>query len=287
MTSAPDGTPVPPPGPHDPKRCAAAWLSIAWPGNPRVRGLFTSRAGGVSMGAYAAQETPDQVGSPAIGGMNLGTHVGDDALAVVVNRERLRVALSGAQQVFLQQVHGVDLADLDALTTQKEPVADAAMTTRPGVAATVLVADCLPVLFAAPGGCGVAAAHAGWRGLASGVLEVTLHALCVRSGCTPDQVQAVLGPAIGPQAFEVGDEVRAAFVHAQPRTASAFRPGLPDKWWADIWQLARIRLQLAGMAPDLIAGGGLCTYGNPQRFYSYRRQRVTGRQAACVWLDAD
>ncbi len=264
--------PIAPPDSPAPE---APWLSVAWPGNPRVRGLFTSRAGGVSVGPY---------GTDGSGGMNLGTHVDDAADAVAVNRERLRGALAGARPVFLQQVHGIALAELDALDDGVEPVADAAVACRSGVAATVLVADCLPVLFAAPDGRGVAAAHAGWRGLAGGVLEAALRGLCLRAGCRPGQVQAVLGPAIGPEAFEVGEEVRSAFVESLPPTRAAFRPGAEGKWWADLWQLARLRLAEAGMDPGLIAGGGLCTFGNPQRFYSYRRQRVTGRQAACVWL---
>lgn len=267
--------PLVPPG--LPAATDAPWLDVAWPGNPRVRALFTSRAGGVSGGPHGAGDA---------GGMNLGSHVGDAADAVAANRERLRAALSGARPVFLQQVHGVALADLDAADVATEPVADAAITTRPDIAATVLVADCLPVLFAAPGGSGVAAAHAGWRGLAGGVLEATLRDLCLKAGCGPERIQAALGPAIGPGAFEVGDEVRSAFVEPQPLTQSAFRPGSPGKWWADLWQLARIRLAQAGMDPALIAGGGLCTFADAPRFYSFRRQRVTGRQAACIWLES-
>ncbi|WP_449370239.1 peptidoglycan editing factor PgeF [Thiomonas sp.] len=258
----------------------APWLQVVWPGNPRVRAVFTSCAGGVSVGPCAC-------GQGAAGaGMNLGSHVGDDPAAVSQNRRLLSAALGGAQPRYLRQVHGIEVADLDPMNGEiPEPEADAACTTRRGVAATVLVADCLPVLFAAPQGRAVAAAHAGWRGLAGGVLEACLQAVCDRAGCDPAEVQAVLGPAIGPEAFEVGDEVRAAFVGVHAQTAAAFKPGKPGKWWADIWQLARIRLQAAGMSAQGIAGGGLCTFVHAQRFYSYRRQAVTGRQAGCIWVD--
>ncbi|MGE0072681.1 MAG: peptidoglycan editing factor PgeF, partial [Thiomonas sp.] len=219
------------------------------------------------------------------GGMNLGTHVGDRPADVAENRRRLRQALGEAQPCYLQQVHGVDVADLDrCFQDDAEPVADAACCTRPGLVATVLVADCLPVLFAAPGGRAVAAAHAGWRGLAGGVLEASLHALCQRAGCAPSEVQVMFGPAIGPGAFEVGDEVRAAFVGQNAELAAAFAPGRPGKWLADIWLLARLRLQRAGVQAQRIGGGGWCTVSNPGRFFSYRRQAVTGRQAGCVWI---
>lgn len=264
----------------------ARWVRVTWPGNPRVHAVFTSCAGGVSQGAYACTQAAGAGQTPTSGGMNLGSHVGDLPERVAQNRQSLQRALAGVQPRYLQQVHGVEVADLDALSDPGlEPTADAACSTRPGVAAIVLVADCLPVLFAAPDGRAVAAAHAGWRGLAGGVLEASLQSVCARAGCAASEVQAVLGPAIGPQAFEVGEEVRVAFVGQHVQTAAAFTPGKPGKWWADIWRLARIRLQHAGMRPDQIAGGGLCTFSNPQRFYSYRRQAVTGRQAGCIWLN--
>lgn len=258
---------------------AADWVWVSWPGNPRVRAVFTTCAGGVSRGAYACSGPAGQ------DGLNLGSHVGDRPDDVAENRRRLRQALGGAQPRYLQQVHGVEVADLDRCPPDDaEPVADAACCTRPGLAATVLVADCLPVLFAAPGGRAVAAAHAGWRGLAGGVLEASLHAVCQRAGCAPAQVQAMLGPAIGPRAFEVGDEVRAAFVGQNAALACAFVPARHGKWLADIWSLARLRLQHAGLQPQRIGGGGWCTVSNPGRFFSYRRQTVTGRQAGCVWI---
>lgn len=256
---------------------AAPWLRIAWPGNPRVRGLVTSRGGGASCGVYAA--------AAGKGGLNLGDYVGDDAAAVAANRAALQAAIASARPRYLRQVHGVAVADLDVLADDAVPTADAALTTRPGVAATVLVADCLPVLFAAPDGVGVAAAHAGWRGLAGGVLEATLAALCARSGCAPAQVQIALGPAIGPEAFEVGEEVRAAFVAHDPAAAQAFRPGAPGKWRADLWMLARQRLLAAGADPWAISGGGLSTHADAARWYSYRRDGETGRLAASVWIE--
>lgn len=258
----------------------APWLRVEWPGNPRVRAVFTSRVGGVSAGDYGGAAA-----APGLG-MNLGTHVADAPSAVAQNRLLLREALHGAEPLYLQQVHGVAVADLDQSGGHgPEPVADAACTVRPWIAATVLVADCLPVLFAAPQGRAVAAAHAGWRGLAGGVLEAALDSVCTRGGCNAADVQVALGPAIGPASFEVGEEVRTAFVSRHPQTSAAFTPGRPGKWWADLWALARIRLQTAGVLAEHVAGGGLCTFGLAQRFYSYRRQPITGRQAGCIWVE--
>ena len=269
-----------PEGASDPAFVQAPWVQVEWPGNPRVRAVFTSRVGGLSRGDYGGGEAaPDR-------GMNLGSHVADAPSTVAENRRLLREALGGAEPLYLQQVHGVAVADLDLENGQvAQPVADAACTTRPRIAATVLVADCLPVLFAAPQGRAVAAAHAGWRGLAGGVLEAALASVCVGAGCDVAEVQVALGPAIGPEAFEVGDEVREAFVSRHPQAAVAFKAGAPGKWWADLWQLARIRLHAAGVRADHVAGGGLCTFGLAQRFYSYRREPVTGRQAGCIWID--
>ena len=214
--------------------------------------------------------------------MNLGDHVGDDPVAVAANRARLASVMPAVEPRFLKQVHGVRVADLDAEAGVAE--ADAAVTRMAGVAATVLVADCLPVLFAAPEARAVAAAHAGWRGLSGGVLEQTLEALCARAGCAPSEVQVFLGPAIGPEAFEVGDEVRAAFVAHDAAAASAFRAGRPGKWWADLWALARQRLTAAGVAGDSIGGGGHSTHADDRRWYSFRRHATTGRLAASIWV---
>jgi YfiH family protein len=250
-----------------------------WPGNPRVRGLFTGRRGGRSDGAYA--------GGDGGGGMNLGAHVGDHPRTVAENREILAGMLAGARPVWLEQVHGRDVVDLEAARATQAgcPRADASLVTRPGLAASVLVADCLPVLLAAPGGLGVAAAHAGWRGLCAGVLERSAAALAERCRCDPAHLQAWLGPAIGPACFEVGAEVREAFGAHSEAALRAFEPGAaPGKWMADLFALARMRLLEAGLEPASIFGGGICTVSEPSLYYSFRRDRITGRQAGLVWL---
>ena len=257
----------------------AGWIETAWPGNPRVRGLFSGRRGGRSEGAYA--------GGDGGGGMNLGAHVGDDPRCVAANRELLAGMLGAARPVWLEQVHGCDLLDLDVAdgTPAGSARADASLVTRPGVAASVLVADCLPVLLAAPEGRGVAAAHAGWRGLCAGVLERSAARLAERCRCDCEQLQAWLGPAIGPAHFEVGAEVREAFAAHSSAALRAFVPGArPGKWMADLFALARMRLLGAGLAPESILGGGICTVSEPSLYYSFRRDRITGRQAGLVWL---
>ncbi len=257
----------------------AGWIETAWPGNPRVRGLFSGRRGGRSEGAYA--------GGDGGGGMNLGAHVGDDPRCVAANRELLAGMLGSARPVWLEQVHGCDLLDLDVAdgTPAGSARADASLVTRPGVAASVLVADCLPVLLAAPEGRGVAAAHAGWRGLCAGVLERSAARLAERCRCDCEQLQAWLGPAIGPAHFEVGAEVREAFAAHSSAALRAFVPGArPGKWMADLFALARMRLLGAGLAPESILGGGICTVSEPSLYYSFRRDRITGRQAGLVWL---
>ena len=253
-----------------------SWRFAQWPGNPRVRGVFTSREGGTSEGPYGCAEG---------GGMNLGDHVGDDAQAVQRNRRLLAEWLAGVQPAWLQQVHGTEVAALDDWRAGQSPRADAAVSLRAGVAASVLVADCLPVLLAAPRGSGVAAAHAGWRGLAGGVLERAAAALARGAACRGEDLQAWLGPAIGPRHFEVGDEVRAAFVAIDAGAGVAFVPGARQgKWMADLFELAHMRLQAAGVPRESIYGGGLCTFSDPASYYSFRRDRITGRQAGLVWL---
>ena len=262
-------------------RWPPGWIETAWPGNPRVHGLFTGRRGGCSDGAYAGGD------GGGGGGMNLGAHVGDDPRAVAANREALAAMLGAARPVWLEQVHGCDLVDLDAAggTPAGCARADASLVTRPGRAASVLVADCLPVLLAAPDGLGVAAAHAGWRGLCAGVLERSAAALAERCRCDRAQLQAWLGPAIGPARFEVGAEVREAFGAHSDAALGAFVPGArPDKWMADLFTLARMRLLEAGLEPTSIFGGGICTVSEPSLYYSFRRDRITGRQAGLVWL---
>lgn len=244
-----------------------AGLVPAWPAPLRVKAFCTTRAGGVSQGACDS--------------LNLGGHVGDSPEHVAENRARLRRAL-GVRPVFLQQVHGIDVMALD-VHTPDGTAADACAATQPGVACTIMVADCLPVLFADAAGTRVAAAHAGWRGLAAGVLERTAEGFA-----SPADTMAWLGPCIGPTAFEVGNEVKMAFEALSAEAARHFRPtGESGKWWADLPGLARQRLQAAGIAQIYGNDGSdaWCTVRNPSRFFSYRRDRVSGRFAACIWLD--
>ncbi|MGE7994108.1 peptidoglycan editing factor PgeF [Pseudomonas sp. NPDC089554] len=231
-----------------------------WPAPASVRACVTTREGGVSLPPYAT--------------LNLGDHVGDDPAAVAENRRRLSDTFS-IRPAWLKQVHGLDVADADPSHVAE---ADASWTDQPGIACAVMTADCLPVLFCDRAGTRVAAAHAGWRGLAGGVLEATLERLAL----APEDVLVWLGPAIGPQAFEVGLEVREAFTAQHPEAATAFVPGeRPGKVMADIYALARIRLAARGVTA--IYGGGFCTVSDP-RFFSYRRTPQGGRFASLVWL---
>lgn len=261
----------------DPNPPALQLITPDWPAPANVGALSTTRIGGVSAVPFDS--------------FNLGDHVDDQALSVVANRQLLQQRLGdtvGCQ--WLRQVHGIEVASLDRVGAVIE--ADAAATNQPGAACLVMTADCLPVLFCDRQGTRVAAAHAGWRGLAEGVLEATLAALAVPA----DELLCWLGPAIGPQAFEVGDEVRQAFCAHQPESEQAFvrspqpsvidpvmiDPAQPSKWLADIYQLARLRLQRAGVTA--IYGGDCCTYTDAERFFSYRRDGRTGRMASLVWL---
>ncbi len=239
-----------------------------WPAAANVRALMTTRHGGVSR--------------PPFDSLNPAAHVGDDPAAVAANRRLLRADLP-AEPLWLNQVHGTQVAEAHADVAGIE--ADACVARRPGAVCAVLTADCLPVLFCDSAGRVVAAAHAGWRGLMAGILEATVAAMQV----PPERILAWLGAAIGPDAFEVGDEVRAAFVCRHPLAAVAFRPALPGtldgaprKWLADLYMLARIRLAAAGVSQ--VYGGGLCTYRDAERFYSYRRDKTTGRMASLIWL---
>jgi YfiH family protein len=242
--------PVPDPAPIRPD----------WPAPPQVHALSTTRQGGVSTGAFA--------------GLNLGEHCGDQADAVARNRARLRAWLP-AEPGWVRQVHGIRVLELPAAAGAE---ADAVWTATPGVVCAVLTADCLPVLFCDRAGTRVAAAHAGWRGLAAGVLEATVAALAVPA----DQLHVWLGPAIGQAAFEVGPEVRAAFIARDPRAIEAFRPGRADRWHADLDRLARQRLGAIGIRS--IHGGGRCTWSDAAAFYSFRRDGRTGRMANLVWI---
>lgn len=233
-----------------------------WPAPASVRSLMTTRAGGVSAAPWAS--------------FNLGDHVGDDPVHVAANRARLRRQLP-AEPDWLRQVHSARVVELGRASVPV-PEADAAFTREPGRVCAVLTADCLPVLFCDRAGSTVAAAHAGWRGLAGGVLEATVAAMQT----PPADIIVWLGAAIGPQAFEVGDDVRDAFSAADPAAAGAFvAHAAPGKWLADIYALARIRLGRLGVTA--IHGGGRCTFTESGHFYSYRRDGVTGRMASLIW----
>ena len=263
---------------------AQGWVP-KWPVASRVKAFFSTRQGGVSLAPWHA--------------LNLGDHVGDLPAHVEVNRGLLAQTL-GVPPVFLQQVHGSEVRDIDA-TTAQGLTGDACWTAQPGVVCTIMVADCLPVLFTDPSGTWVAAAHAGWRGLAGvgatggqGVLEATL-ARCLRSTTTPGlragDVQVWLGPCIGPHAFEVGAEVRAVFCADDPDADAAFTPAQAHTYWADLALLARLRLQRAGVTFIYGNDGSTrwCTHSQESLFFSHRRDAAvlgaTGRMAACIWLD--
>ena len=241
----------------------ADWIEPDWPAPRRVKALVTTRSGGVSHGPYAS--------------LNLGIRVGDDAQAVSENRARVRAALP-SEPKWLRQVHGIEVVQAERAAV--EATADAAFTRQAGVVCAVQIADCLPVLLCDREGASVAAAHAGWRGLSAGVLENTVAAL----GCAPEELIAWLGPAIGPRKFEVGADVFETFTVADPATTRAFAPLRQGKWLADLYALARRRLSRAGVTA--VFGGGLCTVSDPARFFSHRRDRVSGRQGAFIWIAA-
>lgn len=233
-----------------------------WPAPPTIRALSTLRVGGVSAGVYES--------------LNLGDHVGDDPARVLENRRRLRVAQSLPDEPrWLTQVHGVNVADLDGPPADLS--ADAAVTHRRGIICAILTADCLPVLFTDVAGERVAAAHAGWRGLAGGVLEATVAAMRVE----PSRLLAWLGPAIGPQKFEVGPEVRESFVSQDAAAATAFTATTGTRYMANLCVLARLRLAAVGVGG--IFGDEDCTHSQPQRFFSHRRDGRSGRQATLIW----
>lgn len=247
-----------------------SWIRPEWPAPPDVRAVCTTRDGGVSTGPFAS--------------CNLGDHVGDDAAAVAENRRRFAEAI-GARPVFMKQVHGTVTAELDRAPADGME-ADGCVATVPGVACTIMVADCLPVLFATVDGRGVAAAHAGWRGLAGGVLESACRALWSATGAGAHDTIAWLGPCIGPDAFEVGPEVKAAFESHDAGAAALFRAHAAGKWLADLPGLARRRLAALGLASVHGNDGGTswCTVSDASRFFSHRRDRgASGRFAAAVW----
>lgn len=248
---------------------SAEWITPDWPAPARVKALMTTRRGGVSLPPYDS--------------LNLASHVGDDPRAVAENRRILRRHLP-SEPLWLTQVHGAGVAEAGRDAAGVE--ADAALARAPGQVCAVLTADCLPVLLCDSRASVVAVAHAGWRGLLAGVIEATVRAM----GIGPARVLAWLGPAIGPDAFEVGEEVRQAFIERDPIAATAFRPtlpgtldGAPRKWLADLYALARLRLQALGV--EQVYGAAGCTYREVERFYSYRRDGRTGRMAALIWLE--
>ncbi|MDN5939493.1 MAG: peptidoglycan editing factor PgeF, partial [Salinisphaera sp.] len=239
------------------------FLPADWPAPETVRAGTTTRHGGASSGPWAS--------------LNLGERAGDDRKAVTENRRRLATALRlPAAPAWLHQVHGAVVVDAAQGAGAQ---ADAAVACAPGVVCAVLTADCLPVLFCDRAGTRVAAAHAGWRGLAAGVLAATVAALQTE----PDELLAWLGPAIGPRAFEVGQEVCAAFIERCREHALVFQPAdRPGQYHCDIYALARTELAAAGVTS--VFGGGRCTHAESELFYSYRREAITGRMASLIWL---
>lgn len=233
-----------------------------WPAPANVKAVQTTRAGGISETPYDA--------------LNLGAHVGDQPLSVARNRQLLSRFVP-TEPLWLTQVHGITV--VDAATASCQPQADGAYARVANAVCAAMTADCLPVLFCDRAGTVVAAAHAGWRGLANGVLEATMAAMQV----PPASLLAWLGPAIGPQAFVVGDDVRGAFLAHDVEAASAFMAQSDGKWLADIYRLARQRLHKHGVAS--IFGGDFCTFNDIERFFSYRRDGVTGRMASLIWIE--
>ncbi|QEW05350.1 peptidoglycan editing factor PgeF [Nitrincola iocasae] len=242
-------------------------IRASWPVKPTIHALTTTRMDGVSQ--------------PPYDGLNFAYHVGDDPLLVEQNRQILQQAMGLKKPVqWLEQVHGT--AVVKASDDDCPLAADACWSDEPGMACAVMTADCLPVLFTDRAGTRVAAAHAGWRGLANGVLENTLAVFA-----NPADVMVWLGPAIGPLAFEVGDDVFLAFCEDNPLASAAFiqAPTNPGKWLADIYRLARIRLAAAGVTE--VYGGDFCTFTDSEYFYSYRRDNQTGRMASLIWIDGE
>ena len=242
------------------------WITPDWPAPPNVKALFTTRDGGFSKPPYHS--------------LNLGDHVGDDPVAVAQNRILLRELLPGDPK-WLKQVHGAKAVRIDAEDCTSTCSGDAAFTRHPERVCAVLVADCLPILFCDSAGTLVGVVHAGWRGLSEGIIEQTVSAM----GAGNASLMAWLGPAIGPEHFEVGEEVRQAFIQRNKDSALAFlpRPSSKDgKWLANLFLLARQQLRKAGV--NEIHGGGECTFSDPARFFSYRRDGSTGRMAGLIWL---
>jgi polyphenol oxidase len=238
------------------------WISPDWPAAPRVKAFVTTRAGGVSRGPFA--------------GLNLGDHVGDEPGDVASNRALLNVRLP-SKPVWLRQLHGTDVVVADAIESGIN--ADASFTSKAGSICAILTADCLPVLICDRNGSMVGAAHAGWRGLSQSVIEKTIAAMRV----PPPELLVYLGPAIGPMHYEVGDDVRNIFINDDENAVTAFLPTANEKWLANLYELAQLRLRRIGV--EEIYGGDLCTFEDSERFFSYRRDGQTGRMASLIWLD--
>ncbi|GAB2670238.1 peptidoglycan editing factor PgeF [Arenimonas aestuarii] len=248
---------------------APAWLDADWPAPPGVRALTSLRCG-------------DGVSAPPFDRLNLGSNCGDEPAAVRENRRRFREWLAlPSEPVWLKQVHGTGVLRVEdragELANGTPAEADAAVTSHPGVVLAILTADCLPVVFAADDGSEIGAAHAGWRGLAAGVLEATIAAMRT----PPARLRAWLGPAAGPDHYEIGAEVRDALIAGDPGAASAFLPTRPGHWRVDLFALARRRLAALGLAG--VHGGGLCTIADPSRFFSHRRDGRSGRLLTLAW----
>ncbi|MGH8398697.1 MAG: peptidoglycan editing factor PgeF [Gammaproteobacteria bacterium] len=239
------------------------WIVPDWPAPANVRAVSTTRSGGVSSGVYAS--------------LNLGAHVGDSADAVDENRRRVRNTLNlSVEPRWVKQVHSAHIVQLDG-SAVTEPC-DAAFTHRAGETCVIMTADCLPVLFCDRAGKTIAAAHAGWRGMATGILETTVAAMQVPA----HELLAWLGPAIGPGAYEVGEEVRVVLIKEHPETDEAFEPTGTGKWLCNLYLLASQRLRYAGIKH--VYGGGFCTFSEPERFFSYRRDGECGRMGTLIWL---
>ena len=242
----------------------AALIHPDWPAPAGVRAVSSTRLGGFSQAPW--------------GGLNLGGHVGDEPSAVAANRRQLFQMIGLPESAcWLQQVHGARVVP----ASRQGCEADASITGQPGEVCAVMTADCLPLLLCDLQGTRVAAVHAGWRGLAAGVIENTLDGFA----CPARDILAWMGPAIGPSAFEVGAEVRQVFIEQDEQASQAFKPGLGDRWLADIYLLARLKLRRKGTWR--IFGGDYCTYSDPGRFFSYRRDGQTGRMASLIWLNGD
>lgn len=246
-----------------------AWLDADWPAPPGIRAVTSLRCG-------------DGVSKPPFERLNLGMNSGDEPADVLENRRRLRAWLDLPDEpAWLRQVHGTAVVRLHAnpfAQAAEGAQADASVTSDPGIVLAILTADCLPVVFAAVDGSEIAAAHAGWRGLAAGVLEATVAAMAT----PPSRLRAWLGPAAGPKHYEIGAEVRAAFIARDAGADEAFRPTRPGHWHVDLYALARRRLEAAGVHD--IHGGGLCTIDDPARFYSHRRDGRSGRMVTLAWI---